>query len=134
MTPPHFFLSLVILLVLSACDTPFDVFYEVVNATGNDVRIEARYADRDIYQKDKNVVFVIPSGETARVYSDGGVGGKDYVPEDRHAYPENATLPPFEKFDVYVGDILLSDSIRHRDCWEYTAKKRVGVYQLRIEN
>ena len=117
--------------MFAGCDTGYDVFYDVVNLTNDQVRIEAKY--KSWLSGGKECSFTIASGETARVYDNGGLNAKDYVPIDEHAYPpQNKELPPFEKFEVYVGDVLLPDSIRHREYWEYSAKKLLGVYTLRI--
>jgi hypothetical protein len=118
--------------VFASCDTGYDIFYDVENLTNETVRIEARYKSH-LGPEEKECSFSLAPGETARVYSDGGLNAKNYVPADEHAFPpQNKELPPFEKFEVYVGDVQLPEHIRHREYWEYSAKKLLGVYTLRI--
>ena len=120
-----------LLAVCAGCDTGYDVYYDVENQTGETVRIEAK--NKRWLSGGKECSFTVLPGESARVYSAGGLNAKNYVPVDEHAYPpQDKELPPFEKFEVYVGDVLLPESIRHREYWEYSAKKLLGVYTLRI--
>jgi hypothetical protein len=123
---------LLFLIVLAGCDTPYDVFYEIENRTDKVVFIDAHYRDYHSTPTEKERTFTVAAGETVRIYSDGGVNANDYIPDDRYASPDEKVPHNFDKCDIYIDDVLISDSLRCRKNWDYVAKKRLGVYTLRI--
>jgi len=118
------------LFVLLSCDTPYDVFYEIENCTDKNVIIETRIGLS--YVPDKEKTFNIAPGETVCVHNTGGVNAKDYIPPDEYFSPDDLLPRDFVKFDIYVGGILMEDSLRCRKNWEFFSKKLLGVYTLRI--
>jgi hypothetical protein len=124
-------------VLLPSCDTPYDILYNVANLTNESLRIDASYEEWISGRKTvKETSFIIAAGKTVTVKESWGVNARDYVPPDKHAWqPDTFLLPErFEKFDIYVGDILLPDSVRYRKNWEYSAKKLLGVYALYIKD
>jgi hypothetical protein len=119
------------LLFCTGCDTDYDRFYEVENQTDEVVRIELRYTKADRYLSGKDSIFTIEAGAKAKLFRRGGFNMKKYVPEDLYSDPD-MLLEPFDKFAVYAGSILLNEDLRYRKYWEYSAKKLLGVYTLRI--
>ena len=117
--------------VCAGCDADYERLYEVENQTDEVVRIELRYTKADRVLSGKDRVFTIEAGTKAMLFDRGGHCQSKYVPEDLYPEPD-MVLEPFDKFDVYAGDILLDEDLRRRKHWEYSAKKLVGVYTLRI--
>ena len=118
--------------VLAGCDTPYDVFYEIENRTDKVVFIDADFWNPKKGTHEKDISFTCAAGETVRIFSDGGVNLKDYVPEDLFSFPDGIIPHNFDKCDVYIDGVLMSDSLRCRKNWDYVAKKLLGVYTLRI--
>jgi hypothetical protein len=58
-----------------------------------------------------------------------GLCGKNYIPVD--LYESEDTIPPVSKFDVYIKDSIQS-KLRLRMYWEFSSKKLIGTYKLRI--
>jgi len=113
-------------IMFSGCDAHYDYIFKVANQTGVSVRVEAvGYNNRD-------EVFSIPAGEIVTIFREGGMtGSAKYVPEDRYQNANSSSnLPPIKKFEVYVGNTLLSDSVRLRKYWDYSAQKLLGTYTL----
>ena len=123
---------LLFVFVLAGCDTPYDVFYEIENRTDKVVFIDAHFWDSHSIVHEKECSFTVVVGETVRIYADGGVNLNDYVPEDRFPSPDEIIPRNFDKCDVYIDGVLMPDSLRCRKNWDYVAKKRLGVYTLRI--
>ena len=113
---------------LSACDSPYQYIFYVTNHTGEPVQVEA------VAHNNKNSSITIPEGKTIDIYSEQNMtSNHNYVPEDLYMDRNSwRHLPPYKKFEVYAGNTLLSDSVRLRKYWDYSAKKLLGTYTLNV--
>ena len=118
--------------MLVSCDSLYDVFYEIENRTDEIVCIDIRLGAHYSYIKEKDRSFTVAPGKSVKIFETGGVNAKDYVPPDEYFSPDEMVPRHFEKCDIYVGDILMTDSIRYRKNWNYSAKKLLGIYSLSI--
>ena len=111
----------------AGCDSFYDYRFQITNLTGDTIRVELRQNNSSNYKNDT----VVP-GQTTVIFREGGACRPDYVPEDKYgSYPGNI-LPPRSKVTIYVGDILMPDSLRYHKRWDYSSQKLLGVYTLNI--
>jgi hypothetical protein len=82
----------------------------------------------------KEQLYTVNASEKLTIFIDGADGEQNpyYVPVDRYTSRDEKVPYLYEKFDIYVGGVLMPEHLRNREYWDYRAKKRIGTYTLRI--
>jgi len=114
-------------VVLSSCE--FDYSFQIVNLVGDTIHIEIS----ENYTPIRRDQLKINPGKTVEIaHHTSGVVAWDYVPEDNYKHFPDKLLPPSAIVEMSIGDRLMSDSLRCRKYWDFSAKRLHGKYVLRL--
>lgn len=107
--------------ILYGCEGMYEYEYRIVNQTNQTLQFVAPH-----YQE---ATMTLYTGKSALVsIVDGGMCPKDFVPEDRYA--QNEMLLSGQTFEIFADDAPISGNFKLRKYWNYSAKKRLGIYTL----
>ncbi|QIK59566.1 hypothetical protein G7050_06870 [Dysgonomonas sp. HDW5A] len=128
------FVLAVFCLLLTGCDYTYDYTYEITNFTNEVITVKTvkRNNSWSLYIKDS--IFEIKPNETKIIITDdGGICGRNYTPPCE--YKSTDSIPPsYIKFDILVGENILSKKFRLFEYWTYKTDERSGTYNLQINN
>ncbi|MDL2243440.1 hypothetical protein LJB84_01165 [Bacteroidales bacterium OttesenSCG-928-J19] len=115
---------------LESCDFFESRDFIIINKTDSEIIIKTAKGSDCIYYADS--IHIIEPNKQIKFYEDMGICGRNYYPDDY--FKSEELLPPSNKFDIYISDILIKQEIRLRPNWTFKSEKQVGIYTLEITN
>lgn len=120
-------------LLLSSCSWEYEYTYEIENTLDEPIVLKTTINDDDCFRITDSIIVIQPHQTKVLAHDTSkSASAKYHVPECEYFEEDDAVVPEYIRFDVYVNDKRILRDLRTFKFWEYIAQKEHSIYVLKI--